>query len=81
MSDHDPAAVPPPLRWTRTTPTKTGWYWQRQRGYMGPVVVYVEMFLTGPRYFPNDACMALYPGLPIVDIEWAGPIERPEEEA
>ena len=70
-----------PLRWTRTPPTEAGWYWQRQRGYTGPVVVYVEQYANGPRYYPNDACRSSYPGLPIVDIEWAGPIQPPEEES
>jgi hypothetical protein len=68
-----------PLRWTREAPKEAGWYWQRQRGYTGGFVVYVEQSVGGPRYYANDAVRSSYPGLPIVDIEWAGPIAPPEE--
>ena len=67
------------LKWTKNPPTEAGWYWQRQRGYTGGYAVYVEIGSCGPRYYANDVQRASHPGLPIVDIEWAGPMWAPKD--
>lgn len=79
------AAVPPPLRWTRVTPTKAGAYFFRQVGRNSALLP----GKPNPIILERNALGLIVPASSwgIVDgaywvrgeVEWSGPIPPPEE--
>ena len=68
--------APPPIKWTRDTPTEPGWYWMRGDMYDDPV----RLWRTGKSGLMMQCrsggmiCVDTLPG-----IEWAGPLQEPPQ--
>jgi hypothetical protein len=56
------------MKWTKTPPTKPGWYWERHDGHLGR-----ERYITF--LDANDIKLDCY----LINPEWSGPILEPEE--
>jgi hypothetical protein len=65
------------MMWTTDKPTVPGWYWWRRTVARQPAKVYVLEFIESHNGLHNSR----WGSVMVLDGEWAGPINQPEEPA
>jgi len=70
-----------PLVWTKSKPTKPGWYWYRKPSnfFSIPVYFFGDNKISVPILHGGAYCLSGITDIGISMGEWAGPISKPEE--